>query len=78
MRLSALFLLLAGTGAAAAAAQNLRAGTTEIVAVSATGVTDKAPAAANATASKPPQYRGVNLGGWLVLESWVSWAFGYV
>ncbi len=77
MRLSALFLLLAGTGAAAAA-QNLRAGTMEMVAVSATGVTDKAPAAANATGSKPPQYRGVNLGGWLVLESWVSWAFGYV
>jgi glucan 1,3-beta-glucosidase len=56
--------------AALATAQNLRS---EAVVPSAAGYADKAPAAAAAAnaSSTLPQYRGVNLGGWLVLESWM-------
>lgn len=70
MRLSARTTLLAATAALAlASAQRLRSSSSvEVTPVgyAAETTADKAPAD-----SKPPQYRGVNLGGWLVLESWM-------
>lgn len=68
MRLSARTFLAATAALALASAQHLRSSSS--VEVSPVGyaaeTADKAPAD-----SKPPQYRGVNLGGWLVLESWM-------
>lgn len=71
MRLSARTTLLAATAALAlASAQRLRSSSsvevTPVGYAAETTTADKAPAD-----SKPPQYRGVNLGGWLVLESWM-------